>query len=69
MKVNPLADWTSEMVWDYIRKNNIPYNKLHDVGYPSIGSEPCTRAIKPGEEPTRREMVVGKCSTKVSPAL
>ena len=51
VKVNPLADWTSDMVWDYIRKNNVPYNKLHDMGFPSIGCEPCTRAIMPGEDP------------------
>jgi phosphoadenosine phosphosulfate reductase len=51
LKLNPLADWTSEMVWNYIQKNNIPYNKLHDMGYPSIGCEPCTRAIQPGEDP------------------
>ncbi len=51
VKVNPLADWTSEMVWDYIHKNSIPYNKLHDMGFPSIGCEPCTRAISPGEDP------------------
>lgn len=51
VKVNPLADWTSEMVWDYIHKNNVPYNKLHDMGFPSIGCEPCTRAINPGEDP------------------
>lgn len=51
LKVNPLADWTSEMVWDYIHKNNVPYNKLHDKGFPSIGCEPCTRAISPGEDP------------------
>ncbi|HEU4445290.1 MAG TPA: phosphoadenylyl-sulfate reductase, partial [Nitrososphaeraceae archaeon] len=44
VKLNPLADWTNEMVWEYIHKNNIPYNKLHDMGYPSIGCEPCTRA-------------------------
>ena len=37
VKVNPLADWTNEMVWGYIHENNIPYNKLHDIGYPSIG--------------------------------
>lgn len=49
VKVNPLADWRWDMVWDYIRKNNVPYNKLHDKGYPSIGCEPCTRAIKAGE--------------------
>jgi phosphoadenosine phosphosulfate reductase len=51
VKVNPLTDWTSEMVWDYIHKNNVPYNKLHDKGFPSIGCEPCTRAITPGEDP------------------
>lgn len=51
IKLNPIADWTSEMVWDYIKKNNVPYNKLHDAGYPSIGCEPCTRAVQPGEDP------------------
>ncbi len=49
-KINPLAAWTNEDVWNYIRKNNVPYNKLHDLGYPSIGCAPCTRAIKPGED-------------------
>ena len=50
IKVNPIIEWKWEQVWDYIKKNNIPYNKLHDKGYPSIGCEPCTRAIKPGED-------------------
>lgn len=50
LKLNPIADWTWEMVWDYIKKNDVPYNKLHDKGFPSIGCEPCTRAIKPGED-------------------
>jgi phosphoadenosine phosphosulfate reductase len=50
-KVNPLADWTNEMVWDYIHKSKVPYNRLHDVGYVSIGCEPCTRAIEPNEDP------------------
>ena len=49
-KFNPLADWSEEDVWNYIRSNNIPYNPLHDRGYPSIGCEPCTRAIQPGED-------------------
>jgi phosphoadenosine phosphosulfate reductase len=49
IKINPLADWTWDMVWSYIKTNNVPYNSLHDKGYPSIGCEPCTRAIKPGE--------------------
>ncbi len=50
IKVNPIADWTWDMVWDYIRKNDVPYNKLNDKGYPSIGCECCTRAVKPGED-------------------
>ncbi len=50
-KVNPLVDWTPEQVWDYIKRNDVPYNALHDKSYPSIGCEPCTRAVKPGEDP------------------
>ena len=50
-KYNPLVDWTHEDVWKYLRDNDVPYNELHDRGYPSIGCEPCTRAIKPGEHP------------------
>lgn len=49
-KFNPLADWSEQDVWHYIRSNNVPYNALHDKGYPSIGCEPCTRAIQPGED-------------------
>lgn len=49
-KFNPLADWSEEDVWHYIRSNQVPYNPLHDKGYPSIGCEPCTRAIQPGED-------------------
>lgn len=51
VKVNPLADWTHEMLWGYIHENNLPYNRLHDIGYVSIGCEPCTRAIEPNEDP------------------
>ena len=51
IKLNPIADWSSDMVWDHIHKNNIPYNALHDKGFPSIGCEPCTRAVQPGEDP------------------
>lgn len=51
IKLNPLADWTSEQVWDYIRFHKVPYNELHDQDFPSIGCAPCTRAIKPGEDP------------------
>jgi phosphoadenosine phosphosulfate reductase len=49
-KFNPLADWSEQDVWDYIRANGVPYNALHDQGYPSIGCAPCTRAIEPGED-------------------
>ena len=51
IKLNPLADWTNDEIWKYIHENDIPYNELHDKGYPSIGCEPCTRAIKKGEDP------------------
>jgi phosphoadenosine phosphosulfate reductase len=43
-KLNPLADWSDEQVWNHIRENDVPYNPLHDQGYPSIGCTPCTRA-------------------------
>jgi phosphoadenosine phosphosulfate reductase len=49
-KFNPLADWSEQDVWNYIRDNKVPYNALHDRGYPSIGCEPCTRAVQPGED-------------------
>ena len=49
-KFNPLIDWSEDDVWAYIHANNVPYNPLHDKGYPSIGCEPCTRAVKPGED-------------------
>ena len=50
VKFNPLADWSEDDVWAYIRANDVPYNPLHERGYPSIGCEPCTRAIEPGED-------------------
>ena len=50
-KFNPLADWSEADVWQYLRDHAVPYNPLHDRGYPSIGCEPCTRAVKPGEHP------------------
>jgi phosphoadenosine phosphosulfate reductase len=51
IKLNPLADWSEEEVWDYIRTNDLPYNTLYDDGYPSIGCAPCTRPVVPGEDP------------------
>lgn len=50
IKINPLLEWSNEEVWRYIRANDVPYNALHDRGYPSIGCAPCTRAIQPGED-------------------
>lgn len=50
LKLNPIADWTSDQVWDYIRAHDLPYNALHDRGFPSIGCAPCTRAVRPGED-------------------
>ena len=50
VKVNPLVKWTEAQTWDYVRAHNVPYNALHDRGYPSLGCAPCTRAIKPGED-------------------
>lgn len=50
LKFNPLADWSTAQLWDYIRANDVPYNELHDRGYPSIGCAPCTRAVAEGED-------------------
>ena len=50
LKLNPLSDWSEQEVWDYINGHKLPYNALHDRGYRSIGCEPCTRAINPGED-------------------
>ena len=50
VKVNPLASWSEEQVWAYIREHKVPYNVLHDKGFPSIGCQPCTRAVEPGED-------------------
>lgn len=74
VKFNPLANWTSQQVWDYIRTQNVPYNILHDQGYVSIGCEPCTRPIGPGqheregrwwwEEATKKECGLHSSNTK-----
>ncbi len=50
VKVNPLANWTKQNVWDYIRANDVPYNPLHNEGYPSIGCWPCTRQVDPNQD-------------------
>lgn len=50
-KICPLFLWSEEDVWDYVRANNLPYNTLHDAGYPTIGCRPCTRPVAPGADP------------------
>lgn len=49
-KLNPMLAWSTDEVWEYLRQHNVPYNPLHDQGYPSIGCAPCTRAVQPGED-------------------
>jgi phosphoadenosine phosphosulfate reductase len=49
LKWNPLANWSSARVWEYIRSYSVPYNELHERGFVSIGCEPCTRAVLPGQ--------------------
>lgn len=51
VKINPMANWSEEEVWSYIRRHDVPYNPLHDKGYPSIGCWPCTRPVGAGEDP------------------
>ena len=50
IKLNPLILWTEQQVKDYVAKNGVPFNKLHKQGFPSIGCQPCTRAVRPGED-------------------
>ena len=50
-RVNPLVRWTSKDVWRFVHTNDVPYNLLHDQGYPSIGCQPCTSAVADGEDP------------------
>lgn len=49
IKFNPLANWTAAQVWSYIREQGVPYNQLHERGFVSIGCEPCTRPVNPGQ--------------------
>jgi phosphoadenosine phosphosulfate reductase len=51
VKVNPIADWTHDQVLAYVRAHNVPINRLHAEGYPSVGCDPCSRAIAPGDDP------------------
>jgi phosphoadenosine phosphosulfate reductase len=51
VKINPIADWTTKDVWNYLHEHDVPYNPLHDQNFTSIGCTHCTRAIRPGEDP------------------
>jgi phosphoadenosine phosphosulfate reductase len=51
VKLNPLAAWDEKQVWSYIMANGVPYNELHDRGYPSVGCTNCTRPVRPGDDP------------------
>ncbi len=51
VKLNPLLDWSDEQVWVYLKRHDLPTNPLHEQGYPSIGCRPCTRPVRPGEDP------------------
>ena len=64
IKINPLAAWSSEDVWDYIKEHDVPYNALHDQGYKSIGCTPCTTPVQIGEDPRAgrwRGMIKTEC--------
>jgi phosphoadenosine phosphosulfate reductase len=50
MKINPIVDWSKQQVWRYLHARDVPYNPLHDRGYPSIGCTHCTRSVNPGED-------------------
>lgn len=64
VKVNPLLRWTKRDVWAFIVANDVPYNPLHDHGYPSIGCWPCTRAVGPGETDERAGRWAGQAKTE-----
>jgi len=73
-KFNPLLAWTEKDIWTYINENDVPYNKLHNQFYPSIGCAPCTRAISVGEDPRagrwwweQQEDAVAECGLHASP--
>ena len=74
IKINPLADWTEDDVWAYIRERGVPYSKLYDKGYTSIGCAPCTRAIGSGEDSRAGRWwwergVAKECGIHLSPVL
>ena len=64
VKINPLLRWTHRDVWAFVVANKVPYNPLHDQGYPSIGCWPCTRAVVPGEGDERAGRWAGQAKTE-----
>ncbi len=64
VKINPLLRWTKRDVWAFVAANDVPYNPLHDQGYPSIGCWPCTRAVAPGESHERAGRWAGQAKTE-----
>ncbi|PCJ26107.1 MAG: phosphoadenylyl-sulfate reductase [SAR86 cluster bacterium] len=71
IKVNPLANWSSADVWEYIQMFDVPYNKLHNKGYISIGCEPCTRAVRPNQHEREgrwwwEEATIKECGLHIS---
>ncbi|MBV8078378.1 MAG: phosphoadenylyl-sulfate reductase [Planctomycetaceae bacterium] len=64
VKVNPLLSWTQRDVWAFVVANDVPYNPLHDQGYPSIGCWPCTSAVAPGETDERAGRWAGQAKTE-----
>jgi phosphoadenylyl-sulfate reductase (thioredoxin) len=70
VKVNPLVAWTTKDIWNYIVKHDVPYNPLHDQGYPSIGCQPCTSPVGAGEDPRAgrwRGKAKTECGLHVAP--
>jgi phosphoadenosine phosphosulfate reductase len=64
VKIAPLAEWTEEMLWTYIEAYELPYNRLHDQGYPSIGCVPCTQAVDPASNDSRAGRWAGRAKTE-----
>ena len=64
VKFNPLANWSSREVWDYIRMTEAPYNRLHEQGYVSIGCQPCTRPVLPGQHEREGRWWWGEATAK-----
>ena len=72
VKINPLAAWTHDAVWAHLYAHDVPYNALHDRGYPSIGCQPCTAQVAPGEDPRSgrwKGKTKNECGLHIAPAV